>query len=243
MTTDLLQVKEDDPANPNCPKKNVVQGSGTSYCPSKQNMGTLGVQVDTAPPTGFCFVATYHNFAEDKTDFAWVFNDNGTAATGEEGKVIRRSYTWGKDKKWPLLDCALIQLDSKSQTSVAPGLFQGNDKPAQAVRGTNLAAVGMIVKKFGMTTGLTYGRVINLPLDIDASYSSHLFAVERCDSNGYPMSGKFADAGDSGAPVVDLNGYVLGLVIQSKGFNGGKEALGLINRIDQVQAALNVTIH
>ncbi|KAG6357427.1 hypothetical protein INS49_013304 [Diaporthe citri] len=116
-------------------------------------MGTLGVQVDTAEPTGFCFVATYHNFAEDKTDFAWVFNNDGAAATGEEGK---------------------------SQTSVAPGLFQGADRSARAVRGTNLAAVGMTVKKFGMATGLTYGRV-NLPLDIDGSYSSHLFLPSRDD--------------------------------------------------------------
>lgn len=240
---DLLQFKEGDPPNRNYPKKNVVQGSGTSYCPSKKEGGTLGVQVDTAPPTGFSFVATYHNFAEDKTDFAWVYNDNDGPVTGEQGKVIRRKYQLGEDKEWPLLDCALIQLDSKSQTSVAPGLFQGPDKPAQAVRGTNLATVGMIVKKFGMTTGLTYGRVINLPRDIDSSYSSHLFAVEMCDSNGYPMSGGFAAGGDSGAPVVDLNGYVLGLVIQSIGPKGGTETLALINRIDKVQAALDVTIH
>lgn len=240
---DLLQVKEGDTVNRNYPKKNVVQGSGTSYCRSANKEGTLGVQVDTAPPTGFCFVATYHNFAEDKTDFAWVFNNNGTPMTGEEGKVIRRSYIWGKDKEWPLLDCALIQLNSKSQTSVAPGLFQGPDKPAQAVRGTNRATVGMIVRKFGMTTGLTYGCVINLPLDIDSSYSSHLFAVAMCDAKGYPMSGKFSDDGDSGASVVDLNGYVLGIVIQTLKFDEGKQALGLINRIEKVQAALDVSIH
>lgn len=242
MTMDLLQVKEGDPANPYYPIKNVVQGSGTSFCPSKSELGTLGVQVDAIPFTGFCFVATYHNFAEDKTDFAWLFNNNGEAWAGEGGKVIRRNYTWGKDGKYPLLDCALIQLNSNKQASVAPGLFQGPNMPARAVKGTNHATLGTIVKKFGMTTGLTYGRVINLPISIDQSYSSHLFAVEKCDSNGYSIAGKFSDKGDSGAPVVDLNGYVLGLVIQGVTFDGGKQAWGLINHIDKVLAALNVTI-
>ncbi|KID81152.1 hypothetical protein MAJ_11419, partial [Metarhizium majus ARSEF 297] len=73
------------------------------------------------------------------------------------------------------------------------------------------------------------------------SYATHIFAAERCDSNGYPMSGDFCRTGDSGAPVIDMSGYVLGLVVQGRGYDGG--TLGLINRIDQIQAALDVTLH
>jgi S1-C subfamily serine protease len=55
------------------------------------------------------------------------------------------------------------------------------------------------------------------------------------------MSGDFVRKGDSGAPVVDMNGYVLGMVIKFLGYAEG--SLGLINRIDQVQAALDITLH
>lgn len=236
-----VEVSEGDQAGSYYPSVNIVQGSGSSYCPSIPASGTLGVRVDTAPNTGFCYVATYHNFAEDKTDFAWIYNSNGKLVLGQPGTVILRNYTWGLDKKLPLLDCALIRLSTQSQSSVAPGLYQGAGIPSLTVRGTNLAKSGMIVKKFGMISGLTYGRVIDLPLDIDKSYANYLFAIERCDSNGYPMSGDFSVPGDSGAPVVDMFGYVLGLVVQSRSFAGG--TLGLISRIDQIQAALDVTVH
>ncbi|KAL8834116.1 MAG: hypothetical protein Q9170_003919 [Blastenia crenularia] len=236
-----VEASEGDPANPYYPSASIVQGFGSSYCPSTKNGGTLGAQVDTTPNTGFCYVATYHNFAETAVDFGWLYNSNGTLAVGQRGTIIRRNYTWGKDKKYPLLDCALIQLSTQSQQNIAPGLYQGANTPTVSVRGTNFATSGMIVKKYGMTTGLTYGRVIGLPADIDKSYANYLFAVELCDSNGYPMSGSFSNPGDSGAPVVDMNGYVLGLVVQALSFSGG--TLGLINRIDQVQAALDVTIH
>ncbi len=154
---------------------------------------------------------------------------------------MRRNYTWRIDKNLPILDCALNQLSTQSQGSVAPGLYQGMGVSSVNLRDTNFATSGIIVKKFGITTSLTYGRVIDLPLDINKSYANYLSAVERCDNNGYPISGGFSRPGDSGAPVVDMFGYVLGLVIQSLSFTGG--TLGLSNRIDQIQAAFEVTIH
>ncbi|KID82242.1 Peptidase cysteine/serine, trypsin-like protein, partial [Metarhizium majus ARSEF 297] len=204
-------------------------------------MGILGVRVDTAPSTGFCYLATYHNLAEDKTDYAWGYVSQEKAVVGQKGTVIRRKHQWGVDKKLALLDCALIQLSTQYQSMIAPGLYQGAGSSSLTVRGTNLATPGTIAKKYGMTTGLTYGRVINLPSDIDKSCATHIFAAERCDSNGYPMSGDFCRTGDSGAPVIDMSGYVLGLVVQGRGYDGG--TLGLINRIDQIQAALDVTLH
>ena len=72
-----VKVHEGDQASRYYPSKDIVQSSGTSYCPSNQNIGTLGVRVDCSPSTGICFIATYHNFAEDKADFAWVYNANG----------------------------------------------------------------------------------------------------------------------------------------------------------------------
>ena len=109
------------------------------------------------------------------------------------------------------------------------------------VRGTESATSGMLVKKFGISTGLTYGRVIDLPSDINKSYAKYLFAIQLCNSNGDSISGNFSGRGDSGAPVVDMAGYVLGIVVQSADFAG--RTLGLINRIDQILADLDVTIH
>ena len=233
-----VEASEGDQANPYYPSVNIVQGSGSSYCPSTKSAGTLGIRVDTPANTGICYIATYHNFGPTATDFAWVYNSNGKLTIGQRGTIIRRNYTWGRDRMYPILDCALIQLSTQSQKDIAPGLYQG---ASVSVRGTNFAIPGMIVKKYGMKTGLTYGRVIDLPSDIDKSYANYLFAVEFCDRNGYPMSGYFCREGDSGAPVIDQNGYILGLFVQGISFAGG--SLSLINRIDQIQAALNVTIH
>jgi len=239
-----VKVSVGEPARPYIPSKNIVQASGSSYCPSNNQIGTLGVQVDTAPNSGFCYVTTYHNFAKENTefkDFMWVYNSNKQVAPGQLGTVINRIYKLGPHNQIPLLDCALMRLSTQFQSSIAPGLYQGEGIPSVTVRGTNFATPGMIVKKYGMTTGLTYGRVINLPLNIDRSYANYLFAVELCDNNGYPKPGNFSEQGDSGAPVVDTFGYMLGLIVQGIGSSGS--TLSLVNRIDQIQAALDVTIH
>lgn len=235
-----VKVSEGSPADPYFPEVDIVQGSGTSGCLSLEELGTLGIRVDTVPNTGFFYVATYHNFEKKgvkATDFVWVYNSNGAVAIGQKGTVIRSIYRWGIDNTEPILDCALIQLSTKSQSNIAPGLFQGVNTPSVSVRGIKSATFGMIVKKYGMGTGLTYGLVIGLPLDMDQSYASYLFVVELCDTNGYPMTGDFASGGDSGAPVFDQNGYILGLVIKTR------RSLALINRIDQVLTALDVSIH
>ncbi len=77
-----VKVSEGDQAGPYYPSNNLIQGSGSSYCPSRKEIGTLGVRVDTAPNTGFCYVAIYHNSDEDKTDYAWIYNSNGKTVLG-----------------------------------------------------------------------------------------------------------------------------------------------------------------
>ena len=149
-------------------------------------------------------------------------------------------YKKGIDDKHPILDCALVQLASQSQNLAASGLWQGVDKSFLIVKGIKS---GMIVNKLGMSTGLIYGCVLDLSLDMHQSYDNYVFFVELSDSNGWPMSGKFVDAGDSGALVVDKYGYVLGMIIQAVPLEHGKVKLGLVSRIGQIQVALNVKVH
>lgn len=238
-----IKAKLGDPAHQFYPTVDVVQGGGSSYCPKNQQAGTLGVRVDRPSNSGFYYIATDHNF-EGSNDYIWAYNSGGELVRGQSGKVIDHKYDWGDDGTRPILDCALIRLTTQSQKDITPGLYQGPNIPPLITRGTNLATPGMIVSKYGITTGLTYGRVIHLPKGIDKSYSNYLFAVERCSKNGYPMTGDFGRQGDSGAAVIDENWHVLGLFIQ---FVEAKppDTLGVafINRIDQIQAALNVTLH
>ena len=242
-------MREGDQAYSYYPFKDKVQESGSCVCPTTKWVGTLGVRVNTSSNTRFYYITAYHPFENGKNDFGWLYKvDEGSPVLGQLGDVILHKYELGPKnpttgKQDPLLDCALIQLSSTSQTSIAPDLYQGECVPQVTVRDPKYADCGMLVKKYGMATGLTYGRVIELPSDIDeGDYGGHLFAVELCDKNGNRMCGTFCAKADSGAPIIDMSGYVLGLIIQGQPIEGG-DAWGIANRIHQIQAALNVTIH
>jgi hypothetical protein len=221
----------------NWPSDNKVQASGSSYCPSLGETGTLGVRVDRAPNNHFYYIATYHNFGMNATDYSWVYLNEGNPVQGQAGRVIARTYEYGQDRTGPILDCALIQLDTRSQNDIRRGV----NKVTNRVLGVQRANVGDRVVKYGMTTGYTYGKVINRPAQYAPSYDAWLFFVQLTDSAGNPLSGAFSGAGDSGAPVLIYTGgtpgYVAGMVIQGTG------NIGIISRIDQVTANLKVQVH
>jgi hypothetical protein len=225
------------------PIENIVRGSGSSYCGSNRNLGTLGVRVDMSPNTQYYFIATYHNFAETYTDYNWVFNVSSIPTLGQQGKVINRKYKSGPGGL-AMLDCALIALNSTSPSAIGAGLFQGPGTATRTLNGTASARIGTMVTKYGMTTGLTYGIVMALPRNLDPAYDPYIVFVQPCDKNGYPICGDFCSPGDSGAPVIDQNGYVVGLIVQSsKDPDPAVGNLGVVNRIDPIQSALGVTVH
>jgi hypothetical protein len=242
-----LELGSSASAFPYLPSTGLVQGSGSSYCGFFGGFGTLGVRVDRTPNTGFFYIATYHNFEENDTqfsDFLWVYNANGIITAGLRGTVIDRIYLPGPP---PFLDCALIQLSTQSASQITSGLLQGSDlhtsPPPLLVKGTGSATAGTVVTKYGMTTGLTYGLIINLPTTLSSFYAKYLFGVVLCDNHGFPMPGDFAQQGDSGAPVVNQFRYVLGLIVQVMSIGSPGITVALVNRIDQVIAVLKVQVH
>ena len=63
--------------------------------------------------TGFCFIATYHNFAEDETDFDWLYNSDGKLMTGQIGRVanlivISLSACWRRALQNPMINSVTV---------------------------------------------------------------------------------------------------------------------------------------
>jgi len=219
------------------PHETTVQPSGACYCPSKKDIGTLGVQVYRSPNTRYLFFATYHNF-ENQKDFQWLFNRNGKIGHGQKGSVIQNEYDWGPDRsKPPLLDCVVIQLNSTDAGAVKPGIY--NVSPE--VKGAQSPPVGARVRKYGITTGLTFGKVAPPPSGYAGTiYDQRLFWVEGTDEYGNPNGSAFAAGGDSGATVVidsKDNGYVAGMVIQVRG------NYTVVSRMDWMLRKMQVKLH
>jgi hypothetical protein len=91
----------------------------------------------------------------------------------------------------------------------------GNPSPLE-VRGLGKikAAVqpqpGIRISKYGATTGLTSGRDLDLAWRaLDDAHPTDTYLIRRA-------SGYFAAKGDSGAPVVDASGNLVGMVVAGK---------------------------
>lgn len=253
MTNKINPFKEPPPEW--LPDIAVVQASGSSYCPDPAEsqsgeLGTLGVRVSQSPDVAYMFVATSHQFPNNSTTYQLLYyNPESGLSIGPTGRVIGRKYELGPGKvPLPLLDCGLIKLNSTTPKDVTSGVFQGAGKPLRAIKGKGFATPGTLVNKFGMKTGLTYGLTLPLYTELDQKYDPFLFLIELCNESGHPMCGDFCDEGDSGAPIIDKNGYVLGILIGDLGMlTGGAltepgSRIGVATRFDKIEAALGVTL-
>lgn len=235
--------KRSDPDLTKYPTQNKVQGSGSCFCPDNKMDGTLGVRVARDPESGYCYIATYHNFGDNSTNFVWQYNDDGDLESGQVGQVVAKKYQLGPTSQVQLLDCALIQLKTKTASSILPSLFQGPGQPVMKVKGTRTnPANGWPVMKYGMNTGLTYGLTLPLPTKFDPIYDEWILVVQRCDDAGQPLPGDFAGPADSGAPVFDKWGFVVGMVLLGIAGASADYPLTIVSRIDKVEAALSVKV-
>lgn len=101
--------------------------------------------------------------------------------------------------------------------------------------------LGMLVQKSGRTTGLTFGRIDAVGMDVNVPAGEYVCGPVTLNDQlmitAIAPSTDWSDNGDSGSAVLDLNGYLVGLA-----FAGGG-TLGYANTIQNVLAELDLTLN
>jgi len=164
--------------------------------------------------------------------------DNGTQPTDVVAALTRfESIDFSNPN---LVDCAIAKLENSVQATITSldtlGQLMGQ-------RGTPID-VGVLVRKLGRTTGVTYGSISAIELDnVAVGYDQ---GVAQFDSQIEIESvgpGLFSDGGDSGSLVVDADNLGLGLLFAGSD-QGGANSLGLTyaNPLETVLTALSANL-
>lgn len=152
--------------------------------------------------------------------------DTGVVPADEFGAILRATLSGA-------VDGGLISIDpAKSSSCDIAEIGQ--------VRGTKAATLGMLVRKRGRTTGLTYGSVDGLSATVNVNYGdgiglrtlSNQVSI-KTDTTRNPL---FSDHGDSGSAIVDDTGYVVALLFAG----AGTGTVG--NPIASVLSELNISM-
>ena len=193
--------------------------------------GTLGCLVKDNASGQFMLLSNFHVMC---VDTGWSVGDTMTQPslidTGScPGSVVG---TLARASLGGSVDCAVaLQTQRGDACEVAD---------IGAVAGTNVASLGLAVRKRGRTTGLTYGTVDAVALTVSLDYGNGLGVVTLTNQIGIAPTAanpKFGDHGDSGSVVVNNAGEVVGLY-----FAGDSTGYGVANPIADVASALNVTV-
>jgi hypothetical protein len=98
-------------------------------------------------------------------------------------------------------------------------------------KGVREGVLGMDVQKVGRTTGYTTGRITQVDVTVQVDYEGQ--AVTFVDQF---MATGMSSGGDSGSAILDMEGYVVGLLF------AGSQIATLINPIQLVTDALGIEI-
>lgn len=238
---------------PFLPTTAVVQASGSCFNPSTKDprdgeQGTLGARVSLIPDARYTFIATAHTFKNPT--FQWLYNPGtGGVQVGQTGTVIKIEERIGPHTpagEIPIVDCALIRLNTMMPKDIASGVLQGPKQRPIVIKGQGVAAPDMFVTMFGVMSGLTYGKVTP-PIDLlkpeTKAYDKYLFFIQLCNEQGLPLEGEFSQGGDSGAMIMDEFGYVLGMILGSLAYGSPGNRVGVAMRFAEIEAALGVKLN
>ena len=100
------------------------------------------------------------------------------------------------------------------------------------IAGIEEAQLGMSLQKYGRTTRFTTGAVQQIDVTVKVSYGSGLIAI----FSDQILAGAMSQGGDSGSAVLNGEKNLVGLLF------AGSNTVTLINRIQNVFSALNLTL-
>jgi hypothetical protein len=98
-------------------------------------------------------------------------------------------------------------------------------------RGVRVGTLGMAIQKTGRTTGHTTGTITQVDVTVQVDYDG-----KKANFVDQFMATGMSQGGDSGSAVLDMEGYVVGLLF------AGSDVATLINPIKPVLNALNVQL-
>jgi S1-C subfamily serine protease len=122
------------------------------------------------------------------------------------------------------VDCAIAR-------PLSPDLVRPEILGIGVPRGAREGALGMAVQKSGRTTGHTTGQISQIDVTVQVDYEGK--TVTFVDQF---MATAMSAGGDSGSAVLDMDGYVIGLLF------AGSDLATLINPIQLVLQELNVEL-
>lgn len=126
-------------------------------------------------------------------------------------------------EKINLVDCALA-------TPLNPDVINPEILEFGSIAGIKQPALGMIIKKSGRTTGVTYSQIIANDVTLKVAMNNQEYGVFTDQVLAGPMS----MPGDSGALILTEDNYVVGLLF------AGSEQATMFNKIEIVLELLNV---
>lgn len=196
--------------------------------------GTLGGVVRANASGRFMMVSNAHVLGSEPPDETvpprralQPERDPGHCPADEIGGIVRSSQA--DPTAAFTVDAAAILVDGPRPTH--PDIVE-----VGTVRGTAVPAPGLPVRKRGRTTGLTFGHIFDVEVDLESDPGGHQlnrqFTVQ-VDGN---LSTRWSASGDSGSFVVTADDRVVGL---HWGAGGG---LGGANPIHHVERVLDVAV-
>jgi hypothetical protein len=211
-----------------------VQG-GASISPARfPNMyGSLGMIVRDASSLAQYWLSAYHVMC---VDAGWPSADTrivqpavvlgGNPATDTIGNIVRGTYgqvvvPWGYDL---YVDAAVCSVSGRTpSTSI---IRSGTPK------GARNATINDLVHKYGATTEYRMGVIVstNFTVSVNGTWFYYQYRTEP----PFPGQPPLAEGGDSGAAVIDSDGYAIGLVMSGSG------KYNELNPIGQIFEALKV---
>lgn len=203
-----------------------VEG-GVSIGPrSVASIGTMGVVVLDTDTQAAMLLSAGHVFSTNTGDALVPVGTQAVQPGGGSnvlGTLLRRAYG--------AQDYAVVEPNGTRQASDSI-LGVGATRGALAA---SEIAVGLVVRKRGRTTGLTYGTVsaIHVTINVDGA-DCEFFRIDRDASR----NATWGQPGDSGAAVVDAYGRVAGM--HTRGSEDNTQ--GFAQYMTDVQAAAGVVV-
>jgi hypothetical protein len=197
---------------------------------SPQGAGTLGCIVfdnETAQPYGLTNEHVVIPQGSKPTSYVKIFQP----LTGPQALIGRyvRSHT--------KTDSALISVDgndTETARGINTGIFTAVSAPS---KGVGAPVIGKRVRKFGITTNLTFGIIKFI------SIGEGWFSVFP-DRSVMSMTQPFVAAGDSGSVIFDSNsGQLIGLLSGALGITGDPNIDAQATIIDNVTRALKCFVY
>jgi S1-C subfamily serine protease len=140
--------------------------------------------------------------------------------TGSSSRMVALQEQPAENK----VDCAIAR-------PLSPDLVQPAIQQIGVPKGVREGQLGIEIQKSGRTTGYTTGRITQIEVTVQVDYQGQM--VTFVDQF---MATAMSAGGDSGSAVLDMDGYVVGLLF------AGSDMATLINPIQDVLDALNVQV-